>query len=620
MCGIAGVIGDFPKPEAERALQAMLAAQGHRGPDDSGFASWNFGPNAVALGNTRLSVLDLSPAGHQPMTERSERYWTVFNGEIYNFAGLRRLLDPDRTVFRTLTDTEVILNGYSQWAQDAFRRFHGMFAFALLDTKARLLHLVRDPLGIKPLYYYASPGRLVFASELSALVASGCVPRRADTRSLSSYLECGWVGASGAAVAGVRLLEPGQVLTADLATSNLHSRLSTYEPAQPPPSPVEKDRNQAAAHMLYLLEQSVKYHLVSDVPVALFLSGGVDSSVLLHLMCRAGCGSPNTFTVAFPDVDLNEGRHAARIARHYGAAHHQVDLTDSDVLGLMPAALCAMDQPTMDGVNTFVISHAVHAAGIKVALSGLGSDELFAGYPSFRRARWAKAVSTVPRRVRGAVSAFGRIAPGGRRHHKLWDFLESDCVPSAVYRVSRQLFSQAEISELVPGYDRSVPAPSPTPSGDAVNDISRLEVDEYMTGLLLRDTDCMSMANSLEVRVPFVDKAVMRYAMGMPGRWKVASSIPKRFLLDAMRGGVPPYVWQRPKMGFVLPFDRWMRTVLRREIEATITDRSLAQTLGLHPEAVAKVWSRFVNGSLGWSRPWSLYVLMRWSARNRVAI
>jgi asparagine synthase (glutamine-hydrolysing) len=286
----------------------------------------------------------------------------------------------------------------------------------------------------------------------------------------------------------------------------------------------------------------------------------------------------------------------------------------------MPAALCAMDQPTMDGVNTFVISHAVHAAGIKVALSGLGSDELFAGYPSFRRARWAKAVSAVPRRLRGAFSALGRVAPGGGHHQKLWDFLESDCMPSAVYRVSRQLFSQAEISELVPGYDRSVPAPSPTPSGDAVNDISRLEVEEYMTGLLLRDTDCMSMANSLEVRVPFVDKAVMRYAMGLPGRWKFASSIPKRFLLDAMRGGIPQYVSQRRKMGFVLPFDRWMRTVLRREIEATITDRSLAQTLGLHPEAVAQVWSGFVNGSIGWSRPWSLYVLMRWSARNRVAI
>jgi len=618
MCGIAGIVGHLSESNSEATTQLMVSALKHRGPNDQGVLSFTATTNTVALGNTRLSILDLSTAGHQPMTDESGRYTIVFNGEIYNFPELRKLLDAGSHIFQSSTDTEAVLLAFRRWSVESFGKLRGMFAMAILDRTEQLLYLVRDPLGIKPLYYYAGENYFLFASEVRALLATGKIPRKIHTPAVSHFLHYGWVGETETLIEGVKLLQPGHMLVVDFSRERLSTSISSFD-QQPSFEPIraEPDRNESIAHLRHLLDQSVKSHLLSDVPVGLFLSGGLDSTALLHLMSRAG-ERPRTFTVVFPESDFSEGEFARRVARQYDADHHEIELTESGLLSEMPAALSAMDQPTMDGVNSFVVSKAVSESGIKVALSGLGGDELFAGYPSFKRARLARKAAAVPAGIRRTLASGGRMIFGDERLRKHWDLLSSDCTPTSVYEISRRLFSQEQAGRLLPSSPRHESLKRSTASGDEVNDISQLEALGYMTNLLLRDTDFMSMANSLEVRVPFVDKMLTRYVDRMSGDWKLQDH-PKAMLREAMRGELPDYVWNRRKMGFVLPFERWMRLKFRTEIEETFNNEQLIQSVGIAPDALHSVWDGFLNGNIRWSHPWSLFVLLRWCDRYQVS-
>jgi asparagine synthase (glutamine-hydrolysing) len=624
VCGIAGLIGNDPHSTGSEIVRSMMSAMDHRGPDDRGLESWEFGSNKVVLGHTRLSIIDLSAAGHQPMTERSGRYSTVFNGEIYNFKELRKLLDPGHQLFQTGTDTEAILHAYHRWAEGGFRALRGMFAFALLDNEARLVHLVRDPLGIKPLYYYADAGGLLFASEVSALLASGQVPHRINPNGVNHFLSYGWIGSSETSVSGIRMLPPGHAITVDLKGEAISWQTARYvRDEERSRNSFVADRNENTAHILHLLEESVKSHLVSDVPIGLFLSGGIDSTAILQLMRSVGQNVPKTFTVVFEEKEFSEHQYAREVARLCDAEHHELNLNEEGLLSELPCALAAMDQPTMDGVNTFFISKAVRSAGITVALSGLGADELFAGYPSFRRARLAKVAATAPHILRAGMAACGRHFGDNSSREKFWDLLQSDGSPVSAYEISRRLFSRSEIENLLqPGSESRSSAYSNFASvtGDVINDVSRLELQGYMTDLLLRDTDFMSMASSLEVRVPFIDTEVVRYALQLPGSWKVAGSKPKPLLLESMRGTIPDYVWNRKKMGFTLPFDRWMRSALRGQVEETLCSRQLAEQAGLVPKSVEKIWRNFLGGSTRWSKPWSLFALLKWCERQGASI
>lgn len=618
MCGIAGMIGGVSPQEAERLALAMAGAQSHRGPDDYGVASWSFQDNSVAFGHRRLSIIDLSPTGRQPMTENTGRYWITFNGEIYNYLELRRILDPSGTVYRSTGDTEVILHAFARWRERGFAALRGMFALAILDIQERAVWLARDPMGIKPLYYAFVGDKLLFASEARALLATGETSSTSNPDSIAHYLARGWGGTP--ASSGIQSLPAGCVLRVDLDKPGLPRTLDSFETGIPlEPYGLPPDQNESTGHMRHLLAESVKGHMLSDVPVGLFLSGGIDSTALLHLMREASNGSIRTFTVVFPEKEFSEREYARRSAERYGTDHTELELTESDLLAQIPEALNAMDQPTMDGVNSYVISKAVRSAGVKVALSGLGADELFAGYPSFKRSRLAHLAAHVPGPIRRGAAAAGRLFGGGGPAEKLWDLLASDCSPLAAYSVSRRLFSSAEQCRLMPQGHYVPKDPKPTGTDDYVNEVSRLELRGYMTDLLLRDTDFMSMACSLEVRVPFVDKVVVRAALEIPGDWKLQSSRPKPLLLDAMQGAIPEYVWDRKKQGFLLPFARWMRSQLRKDVESTLTDPGLAKRAGLVPEEVAAVWRSFLGNRVRWSKPWSLFVLLRWMEERGVS-
>lgn len=620
MCGIAGIVSRQDEQEVHRILRRMLPTMAHRGPDGDGVSVRRAGCWTVGLAHKRLAILDLSPAGAQPMSNSEGSLSITYNGEVYNFHDLRADLEAQGYPFHSHTDTEVILNAYDRWSVPAISRLRGMFGFGLWDGRLNKLILARDPLGIKPLYYYATPDVFVFASEVRALLASGLVAPRLDPDGVASYLHFGSVESPRTLISGVESLEPGCYLTV-----GVQGRKMTVEEAfccqpfaAPAPVPVA-NRKDAVAVLRDVLADSVRRHLVSDVPVALFLSGGIDSSVLAALMSIEMRDRPKSFHIGFSEREFDERRYAGLIAEEYGTDHRNILLTEQNLLGMLPEAIAAMDQPTMDGINTYVVSKQVAEAGYKVALSGLGADELFAGYSSFRRARLLRPIALLPPVVRRAVCAAGSALLGGTvRRRKFWEFLESDCTPRAAYTISRQVFSPRETAALYkvpPATRETVTEEHP----DAVNEVSILEMRGYMADTLLRDTDSMSMAHSLEVRVPFVDPVVVQYVLELPGNWKIGKH-PKPLLVDAAADLLPQDVWRRPKMGFALPFKRWMLSELRPQIEETFADERGFRHLGINPKRARDVWRAFQNNPSGerWSRPWSLFVLRRWCAANGV--
>lgn len=610
MCSISGIVGSA---DSSTAVQRMNAAQTHRGPDDRGVASIKFPGGEIVLGNTRLAIIDTSPAGHQPMNDPETGNWITYNGETYNFKDLRREIGDG--LWFSNTDTEVVLRAYNKWGVDAFRRMRGMFALAIWDNAKQQLVLARDPLGIKPLYYYAAKDRFLFASELRALLSSGLTPRRLSTAGVDSYLATGSVESPLTIVDGIKQLLPGRCLQVDRKFE-----LNEIEFAAPAELSTPSDRATAIAQLRSELEETVRLHLVSDVPLGVFLSGGMDSSALVALMSQISDQRPKTFSIVFDESTFTEAPFSRAIAQRFNTDHSEIRLSERRLIDLLPNAIAAIDQPTMDGINTFVVSNAVKNAGITVALSGLGGDELFAGYPSFRRA--IKLSSHVSKRILRAASGFGKITLNGSvQRQKFWQLAQSDCRPEDVYRISRQLFSVGAVTQIT-GRDAGPPLSKNghSHSTDIVNTISKLELNGYMTNTLLHDTDAMSMAHSLEVRVPFVDTKLVNYVLSLPGEWKRGGKVPKPLLAEAVADLLPRDLLARPKMGFMLPFEKWLQRNLRTEVSSVLRDRSRVSMSGLDTDVVEKIWDDFLlkPRAVGWSRPWSLYVLAQWCEINRV--
>ena len=576
-----------------------------------------FDHGQVFLGNTRLAIIDPSAAGHQPMNDPKNGNWITYNGEVYNFKDLRREIDGVR--WFSNTDTEVVLRAYRKWGIDAFRRMRGMFALAIWDTEKQELVLARDALGIKPLYYHVATNKFVFASELRALLASEFVPRRLSADGVDSFLSSGSVASPLTLVDGIKQLLPGHCLHVKADEAGKIALIET-EFTVSNGEHTESSRDEAVARLRSELEESVRLHLVSDVPLGVFLSGGMDSSALVALMHRIN-ERPKTFSVVFDESTFTEAPFSRAVAERFNTDHTEIRLSSDRLIQVLPDAIAAIDQPTMDGINTFVVSKAVKDAGITVALSGLGGDELFAGYPSFRRAARLAGISFTSKRVLRAAAGVGKVASNASvRHHKFWQLANSDGRPEDVYRISRQLFSTESVLQIT-GRKIDVDAKNGNHnSRDVINTISTLELKGYMTNTLLRDTDAMSMAHSLEVRVPFVDAQVVDYVLLLPGEWKLSAKnlAPKPLLAEAVSDLLPRDFLARPKMGFTLPFEKWLQRNLRAEVSSVLEDSPRLSAAGLNVQAVQKIWRNFLEKprAVGWSRPWSLYVLAKWCELN----
>ena len=619
MCSISGIFSRS-NVDARQPVQRMNAAQTHRGPDDRGISEYD--SQNVVLGNTRLAIIDTSPAGHQPMKDPHTGNTISYNGEVYNFKDLRSEIDTD---WFSNTDTEVVLRAYNEWGVNAFRKMRGMFALAIWNRTTNQLVLARDPLGIKPLYYYATEDYVLFASELRALLASGLVPGRLSAAGVDSYLANGSVAAPLTIVEGIQQLLPGHYLQVSLNTLGAIELTNAKYAGENHEVGFKGNRADALARLRFELEESIRLHLESDVPLGVFLSGGMDSSAIVALMSRIARERPRTFSVVFNEKSFTEAPFSRAVADRFQTDHSEIELSEDRLLEILPRAIAAIDQPTMDGINTFVVSQAVQQAGIKVALSGLGGDELFAGYPSFRRALKLGSMSHTSKRVLKVAAGVGQVALNGSvQRHKLWQLVKGDGAPDDVYRISRQLFAPDYVAQIA-GRDMT---DRYTTNGkhldaDVVNAISRLELNGYMANTLLRDTDAMSMAHSLEVRVPLVDVKVIDYVLSLPGNWKLCdkgAGPPKALLADALSDLLPRDFLRRPKMGFMLPFEKWLRRNLKSEVTSILMDANKLSIAGLSAKAVGKVWDNFLARprAVGWSRPWSLYVLAKWCEANGV--
>lgn len=625
----------------------MAAAMLHRGPDDEGFLAGDARAAGVALGMRRLSIIDLA-GGKQPIWNETRDVTVILNGEICNYRELRERLARTGHRFTTQSDTEVIVHAWEEWGEDCLSELRGMFAFALLDLRGQVLSpqlfLARDPLGIKPLYYALSKGGFLFASEVRALLAGGTA-RDVSPDALTSYLLFGSVSEPVTLVENIFSLPPGHSMLLLVPDRRRVPRPRPWWDVRRSPAARDTKRPRsfasAARAIRPLLEDSVRAHLVADVPVGLFLSSGLDSGAIAALAGREHNGI-RSVTLTFPGTNYDEAPLARRVAEACGTEHTEVPLGGGEMLEQLQAALGALDQPTMDGINTYFVSRAARAAGLKVALSGLGGDELFAGYRTFadvpRLRRMAQMARMVPAPLRRAtapvVSHFAgrKNSPdAARKAAGLWR--TQSPLPDA-YFFARALFPPAELERITTawyrpsavGEDNATLLPtwlgwldraaSEARGMESVEGIAWLEMRSYMASTLLRDTDSVSMNRSLEVRVPLLDTPLVEFAATLPDAARCQPGVQKALLVEALKDVLPPEIVAQPKRTFALPWEEWLRGPLRAPIEASLAEPPAALVPYLHPEGVRDVWNAFLAGRTSWSRPWSLYVLNEWCRRN----
>jgi asparagine synthase (glutamine-hydrolysing) len=652
VCGICGVAFASRSGDAEARVRAMTAAMRHRGPDEEGFLAGDARAPGLALGMRRLSIIDLA-GGHQPAWNETKDVAVIFNGELYNYRDLRERLALCGHRFTTQSDTEILVHAWEEWGEDALTELRGMFAFALLDLRERyatapILLLARDPLGIKPLYYTQAPDGFAFASEVRALLASGVVPKRLSQDAVTSYLLFGSVSEPVTLLEGVFSLPPGHRMLLHVPERRRVPRARPWwDPALSPAARdtrKPRDLASAAKQLRPLLEDAVRAHLIADVPVGLFLSSGLDSGAIAALAAKAQ-GGIQSFTLTFPGTAFDEAELARVAASRFKTKHTEVALRGESVLARLGEALAGLDQPTMDGINTYFVSWAARQVGLKVALSGLGGDELFAGYQTFadtprllRLIKFAWFVPAAVRRMTAPVVAGLAARPGspdaGRKVAAAWAY--PDTLPHA-YFFTRTLFPPGQLEKIIePRFRPSTVSADgvtldPTWLGwlgrtadearklEPVAGISWLEMRTYMAGTLLRDTDSVSMAQSLEVRVPLLDTPLVEFVGALPDAARFRPGAQKALLVEALGDLLPQEMLAQRKRTFTLPWEEWLRGPLRARMEASFADPAPHLGAYLRPAGIRTVWTDFLARKTSWSRPWSLYVLNEWCRQHLAA-
>lgn len=617
MCGIAGILKYKQLPLTWKGVERMSSALSHRGPDARGI----YENDLVALGHTRLSIIDLNECSNQPMEDLAGRYIIVFNGEIYNFKELRAQLKD--YPFRTNGDTEVIVAAFEMWGPDCVHRFTGMFAFSIWDNHKKELFLARDRLGVKPLYFYECEFGILFSSEIKSLLASGLIPHCINMDAVSEFLQFQSVGGAQTIISGIRSLEAGTYMT--VKQDGTQSKKKYWSPSENASSIRFSSRFEVKTTLKELLLQAVQARMISDVPVAAFLSGGIDSSAIVGLMASCSDQPINTFTVGFDENEFDESTYALQISKKFNTRHNEIRLTGEHFLENLIPALNAMDTPTGDGINSFVVCKAIRSSGVKVAVSGVGGDELFAGYPIFKqylrlmrfRRMWK---SSKPLRSVLAVGASG----GGTKADRYRQLLTTESADiSAFYPGFRQIISQRMLRNctFLPSTNETAMTSALKSHRRAVDKLpllSQVSVAEYYgytQQTLLKDMDQMSMANSLEVREPFFDHHLIEFVLGVPDSLKFPH-YPKKLLVEALGDLLPENIVHRRKQGFVFPWNNWMRKELFAFCDKHVND--INSRSFMKPGVLQSYWKRFLQNdpSIRWLEIWLFIVLEYWLQRN----
>ena len=628
MCGISAIIGEN-QDQVRTSLKAMVAAQLHRGPDDSGEHVLQFGRKFLGLGHRRLSIIDLSPLGHQPMVHPVTGDQIIFNGEIYNFENIRAELLRAGETFKGHSDTEVLLHALSRFGASCLNQLEGMYSFIYLNTRRNTLLVARDPLGIKPLYVCSVGGVTLFASEVRSMLATGLIPNKLSQQGVASYMAYGAVQEPYALIENVRSFPAGhyQEFSADQGNA-ISAPIPFWR--YPSHSTAVRER-EVIGQIRSTLDAAVRDHMVSDVPVGMFLSSGLDSSIIAGLAMRH-TSRLRTFTVGFSDeVDLSELVLASESAKLWKMDHTEIVINKPDAEQACLAWLESLDQPSIDGLNVYLISKVVRAQGIVVALSGLGGDELFGGYPSFtdvpRAMRFLKTVAWLPPAVRGSLAHAMKLHKGNAISEKYRDMALGDGGILDLYLHRRRTMSDSQLSRLgidpvAIGMTRSIQDPDVISQlnidkNDPVWTISQLESRFYQGNMLLRDGDTNGMANSLEIRVPMLDRRMLDLMYSIPGNVRLPGGRADKHLLkmafpDLLRNSLT----SQAKRGFTLPIRRWMHGPMRPLCEDAINS---LKTLGLmNDSGIDEVWKEFMRAPETpiWSRAFALCVLGHYIRRT----
>lgn len=623
MCGIAGILQLNDMPADDSLIRRMTDAMSHRGPDADGF----FTENELAFGHRRLSIIDLSAAANQPFFDHSGRYVIVFNGEMYNYQEVKPLIDDYN--FHTTSDTEVLIAAYAKWGPDCLRYFRGMFAFAVWDRQEKELFIARDRLGVKPLYFYQDEHRLLFASEIRSILSTGWVKRKLDTAALVDYFTYQSVSYPYSLVEDIQQLQAGAWMK---IKNGQVVKQAYWDVTGTTPNFDFSDRRNVQKKIRDLLLQSVERRLVSDVPVGAFLSGGIDSSAVVGLMAEAGKSRPNTFNVSFEEKEYDESYYAELIAKKFNTQHTRLLMKPTVFLDELQNALNAMDIPSGDGINSYVVSKAIRRNGMTVALSGVGGDELFAGYPFFAqylRLQKMGAWWMMPAGARRMLSDAwaGRETQGRKGRMKQ---LLQGASPSIdhVYPVFRQILSPFlldRLTTLATGGRTCTSVEKDLKSRQEqlarlplLSQVSAAEYLGYTQHTLLKDTDQMSMAVSLEVREPFFDQDLLEFVLAIPDQLK-KPVYPKSLLVESLKPMLPDEVVHRKKQGFLFPWDIWLRQELRSFCDRQL--KNMAQRPFIKGDALLAYWQRFLAGdnNTRWAEIWLFVVLEYWLERNQLS-
>lgn len=621
MCGIAGILHFNRQPADPAAILQVTNAMQHRGPD----AANCIAEDQIALGHRRLAIIDLSEAANQPFTDISGRYIMVYNGEMYNYMDVKSMLHD--YPFQTHSDTEVLIAAFAKWGPLCIRHFKGMFAFAIWDRQEKELTVMRDRLGVKPLYYYIDEDRFIFASEVRAILANDKIKRKVDKDALMELFSYQSIGYPLSPIQGIEQLEAGTSIR--VKNGKIDKQVYWDITVDRNEGFDFKDEALTKKHIRQLLAKSVERRLVSDVPVGAFLSGGIDSGAVTGLMAETGNAPPNTFTIGFTEKEFDESEYAAMVAKKFNTRHTNLLLKPTVFLDEMENALNAMDSPSADGINTYVVSKAIRNAGITVALSGVGGDELFAGYPFFKQyvklqeKRNLYKGTGILRRMAALM-----LAGNSNRKKRIQQIIQA---PSPaieyMYPVSRQILSPALIRELTTfshagvqdtALFRQLQAKHSHIAGfPLLSQVSIADYLGYTQHTLLKDTDQMSMAVSLEVREPFFDHELIEFVLSIPDSLKFPV-YPKSLLVESLKPLLPDEIVHRKKQGFVFPWKEWMKNELRTFCEQRL--KRLGQRSFINSRSLDQYWKRFLSNdvSVRWSELWMFVVLEHWMEKNGI--
>ncbi len=630
MCGICGKLSDKGNGISEDLLKKMCDSLSYRGPDDEGTLI-SF---PMALGHRRLSIIDLSPAGHQPMSNEDETIWLVFNGEIYDFQGIRKELRSKGHTLKSRTDSETIIHLYEEEGVGCLKHLNGMFAFALWDSRKQRLLLARDRLGIKPLHYYWDGRRFLFASEIKAILQDPEIPREIDFEALDLYLTLNYIPSPWTIFKNIRKLPPGAYLELDRGKLSVVTYWDlSADDTSPGPREDTLDFDLQKKRLFDLLEASVKRRLIADVPLGAFLSGGVDSSIVVGLMARNSSRPIKTFSIGYEDLPSFDETHYARdVAGFNQTDHHEFKLSHRDILDAFPTVLENLDEPFADSsaVPTYIVSRETRKH-VTVALSGDGGDELFAGYRMYFGEYWSRYYSKVPGLLRnGVIAPMINFLPDARdkpsleiiRRMKKFlrgmsaSFPERFCGWREIFPLSmrQKLLKSPPIEDFYLGLiNRLVEKENSRFDRDTINLMLYMDMKGLLPGDMLTKVDRMSMVNSLEVRVPLLDHTVVEYIFKLSGNVKLKATKGKHILIETFKDILPPAIHNRPKWGFEMPIGAWLRKELRFLVDEYLDEDVIRKQEFFHHDTIKDLINDHMSGRQDTSwHLWNLIVFQHW--------